>query len=779
MPRFTQIHRRYSKFLIGSRSAMMCAAIAGVAMLGSAGSLWAQETPTPTPAAPDAPATAAATAAPAASNLKGDVADFWHFAKMARYDAANAKAAAILQSGAAPLDVLAAFEDAVAKRPGDDLSAGMVRFIGTPELADNAKAIEQILVQGRYGRRAESKFIESNIQRLIVNQIGYQNGVANLRSSGEMAVPILLQYLRAPDKAQYHDACRRALKDLGRVALNPLVASTEMSDADTLSFVITILGELGYSDAGPYLMRIQSTSNSEVVKAACAQALQKIGASGESPADAFLALSEKFYYGKAAITADTRNPQAFVWYWSNADGLTRRDVPQEVFGEIMAMRASEYALQLAGEGDVGDKALSLWLAANYKRQVQLSGAPDPTRKENQPDAHYYGVTSGPKYVGMALDRTLTDNDSAVSYEILRSAQQIVGNKTLNIGAEGASLVKAMSSPDRRVRFEAAIALAAARPSESFSGSDMVVPLLGEALSQTGKPTVVIIAASQDKVNAISAPLAAGGYTVVGGTTAADALTAAQPLPAVDVVVFDSTLPADQIEGIIQSVNTAPKLKGSARLALVQTSQSQFEELKARDPLLSTSTAGDPDAIKAAIEAARAKGGALPVDAELASDYSLRAAALLKQIGTTGGVYDLAAVKSTLLGSLNDARPAVVTAVGQVLSQYGDADSQRALLARASGNAAGGAAGGAANAGTGAAAPATSNDAELRISLYKSLSANAKQFGNMLPDEDTKELEKIVTSEPDLAVRSAAAEARGALNLPAAEAKQIVLGQVQR
>lgn len=766
MPRFTQNSPRMSQtshsltpsLFSNSRSALLSAAVAGV-MLFASPITFAQEA-TEAPATETAPTETAPTEAPAvaaSTNLKGDVEDFWHFARMARYDAANAKAAAVLDAGAAPLDVLAAFEAAVAKRPGDDLTQGMVRFIGTPELQENAQALEKILIEGRYGRRADVKFIESNIQRLITNAIGFQNGVANLKSSGEMAVPILLQYLRAPDKAQYHDASRRALKELGRVALNPLVAATEMSDLDTLSYVINILGELQYADAGPYVMRIQAASNSAIVKDACAQALRKMGASGGNPADAFLALAEKFYYGKAAITADTRNPNAFVWYWDDAAGLTRKEVPQEVFGEIMAMRAGEYSLQLAGEGDAGDKALSLWLAANYKRQVQLAGAPDPTRAENQPEAHYYGVTSGPKYVGMALDRTLTDGDSAVSYELLRSAQQIVGNKTLNIDAEGKSLVKAMNSPDRRVRFEAAFALAGARPSDSFSGADMVVPLLGEALSQTGKPTVLIIASSQDKVNAISEPLTDAGYAAVGATTAADAGAAAQKLPAVDVVVFDSTLPADQIEGIVSSVTTSPKLRGSARLALTQTTQSAFEELKTRDPLLSTSTASDPEAVKAAIEAARAKGGALPVDVDVAGDYALRAAGLLRQIGTTGGVYGLAAVKSTLLGSLSDARPEVVTAVGEVLGQYGDADAQRALLARAGAN----------------------TDPPIRISLYKSLSTNAKQHGNLLTGEDTAELEKTVTSEPDLAVRSAAAEARGALNLPASEAKQIVLGQVDR
>ena len=329
---------------------------------------------------------------------------------------------------------------------------------------------------------------------------------------------------------------------------------------------------------------------------------------------------------------------------------------------------------------------------------------------------------------------------------------------MNITGEGQSLVNALSYPDRRVRFESAFALAAARPSERYTGSDLVVPLLGEALSQTGKPTVLIIGGSLDKVNAIGESLTAGGFAVAGVTSVADALTAARPLAAVDVVVFESTLPADQIEGIISSLNTAPKLRGSARLVLVQTSQSPFEELKLRDPLLSTSTATDADAVKAAIEAARTRAGALPIDPAIATDYALRAAGLLKQIGTTGGVYDLATVKATLLSGLSDARPEVIAAVGGVLSQYGDADAQRGLLAKAS---------------------SADTTADLRISLYKSLSANAKQHGNMLPPEDVAELEKIVTDEADLAVRSAAGEARGALNLSAADAKNIILKQIQR
>jgi HEAT repeat protein len=697
----------------------------------------------------------------ASSPLAANVEDFWHFARIARYDAAVAKAQAIISAGAEPVDVLAAFENVAAKRNlGSDLTQQMARLGSVPELSESVAAIEKILVEGRYARRADAKFIEANIERLITNQVGYSNGLANLRNSGEMAVPMLLEYLRSADRAQYHDAVRRALRDLGRDALNPLVAATESTETETLGNVVTVLGELGYADVAPYLMKIQATTDSSNVKEAAGRALGKLGGGGGSPDAAFLDLAEKLYYDKSAIVADSRNPNAFVWYWTEGSGLQRREVPQNVFGEIMALRASEYALQLAGtsSADVSDRAMSLWLAANYKRQVDLGETPDPTRGENQPEAHYYGVTSGPKYLGSALQRVLDDSDSAVAYEIIRSAQEIIGTSTLNIDAEGKSLVQALSSPDRRVRFEAALALAAARPAAAYSGSDLVAPLLGEALSQTGQPTAVILAATTDAANAIAAPLTAAGYVVAATSTASDAGAAAKNLAAVDVVVFDGTLPADQVEGIVSQLKSSPKLRGAARLAMVQTTQSQFEDLKASDPLLSTTVETDPAKVKEAVDAARANAGALPMDAAIATDYSLRAAAMLKQLGQVGGVYDLGVVKPTLLRVLDDARPEVVKATGDVVAQLDDADAQKALLGKAS---------------LAETAP------ELRISLYKSLAQSAKRHGNNLGADEVALLEKAVTDEADLAIRAAAGEARGALNLSADQAKSIILKQVQR
>ena len=66
--------------------------------------------------------------------------------------------------------------------------------------------------------------------------------------------------------------------------------------------------------------------------------------------------------------------------------------------------------------------------------------------------------------------------------------------------------------------------------------------------------------------------------------------------------------------------------------------------------------------------------------------------------------------------------------------------------------------------------------DVKISLYNSLAMNAKFFGNQLDEGTVKTLSGTVESAQNLEVRSAAAEARGALNLPADQAKSLIIGQ---
>jgi hypothetical protein len=108
--------------------------------------------------------------------------------------------------------------------------------------------------------------------------------------------------------------------------------------------------------------------------------------------------------------------------------------------------------------------------------------------------------------------------------------------------------------------------------------------------------------------------------------------------------------------------------------------------------------------------------------------------------------------------LNDVRPEVVTAAGAVLGVIDSRQAQPALLDKA---------------------VQDETDDAVRIALYRSLASSAKFFGNRLNEQQVAALQQTVNEAQNLEVRSAAAEAHGALNLPADQAKQLITRQARR
>lgn len=720
----------------------------------------------PPATAPDAGATTApaadATTAPAAEeipqnqSLLEDVGDYWHWGKVARYGLSAAMGKKITERTETPLEVLRAFEQVAADKQ-DNLDQWMLRWEsleaakGSPELAmrDVTNTLMQLLEKGRYERRQDKDYIKDNIAHLGDNERAYLNHLARLQQSGELAVPYMLDALHDPAQANVHDAVRRALIDMGRSVLSPLLAATEMKDETTLITVIGVLEQIGYDTSVPYLARIaQDKGRSSTVQAAATNALRAMGANTQNMdvADLFYKLGERFYYNTAALTADPRTPNAWIWSWEG-DSLSAKKIPGSIFGDRMAMRESRTALELGtGRAD----ALSLWLAANNKREVDLGDGTDDSGPKL--GANYFNVTAGAQYVDAVLSRSLGDKNAAVALKAIKSLEQIVGASSLS--QRGNPLVDAMGYADRLVRFEAAFALGGAMPSKPFAGQESVVPLLAEAVSQTGSPNVLIASPTEQERAKITADLK--NYGTAGGTSAQAAINDSATLPFVDVILVAESLGAVEIDKLFNAAAQTPRLQRAARLVITRTKASQWAERAINDPLLFTTQAIDPANLGIAIEEARKKVGGLPVDEKLASAYALRATDLLQKLAINHAqVYDLSAAEPTLLASLNDKRPEVAKAVGNVLALLDAKEVQPALLAKANDDKA---------------------PEDVRIGIYKSLATSAKLFGNRLSDDDVASLQKVVDGTGSNEVRTAAAEARGALNLPADLAKQLVIQQ---
>ena len=116
---------------------------------------------------------------------------------------------------------------------------------------------------------------------------------------------------------------------------------------------------------------------------------------------------------------------------------------------------------------------------------------------------------------------------------------------------------------------------------------------------------------------------------------------------------------------------------------------------------------------------------------------------------------MSVAEAGLLTALSDSRPQIATAAGRVLATLNSASAQNGLAMKAND----------------AATPA-----EVRVSFYQSVAESAKHIGNRLESGQIAGVEKTVMDSKDWAVRDAAAEARGALDLPADAARTLILRQ---
>jgi hypothetical protein len=141
----------------------------------------------------------------------------------------------------------------------------------------------------------------------------------------------------------------------------------------------------------------------------------------------------------------------------------------------------------------------------------------------------------------------------------------------------------------------------------------------------------------------------------------------------------------------------------------------------------------------------------------ANSYALRAAeVMLKLAQTRNPVIDLSAAQSTLIDATKNKRVEIQVLAGQILASLNNSEAQRAIAAMAL---------------------AESNTMDVRISAFDSLANSAKLNANLLDDEKIDAIYSLVSSkEIDPKLRSAAAAAYGALNLPSRKVKDLILDQ---
>ena len=712
-----------------------------------------------TPAEEEAAATGYGAAGLPTSVAGADLQNHWrmlvHYFKLARFDLAADYAKKVLDAGPDAKAVLALVES---PSTGYDLVIQMVRVA---ELEPSVGRILTLADEGAYLKRTDAARIQANLLRLGQGPRPYFLAMKELKYSGPYIVPHALAILQDPGQKDLAPFVIRALVELGRPEVLPLLAALRTPKEDLRTTIVTILGDIGYPYALPALKAVVESPNaSDTLKAAATAAILKIADERvlATPAKAlYLDMAEKYYYGKI-IVADERLPTYDLFDWVEGTGLLYRAAPSKSVNEILAARACADALKT----DPGAlEAVAFWISALMQMEAELPGKTarqaDPFLPDDMPSVDFFARAVGQQHLFKVLDRALQDRNTPVAVRAAKALQDVANEEFLTLYGQadvGSPLVVALTYPDQRVRFAAAFALAAIRPRNPFTGAGKVVPVLSEALNLEAQKSLLLVEPEPDNRNRLQAALKEAGWTVAVATSGNQALATARAMPRIDAVVLSSRTAnvshADVVTLLRSDYATAmtPILVLSWPDDPVKASwlESQVPYLKAVEPAIPA------DALAAVVDKLKQAAGSMVLDADASRRTSLQAAEVLKQIAVESRIYSARRARQSLLESLTNRPDELAIAVLGALAEIADGEITRAM----------------ARVGTD-----ETRSKEVRVASLKALAAAARVVGNELEADQIAALQALAAN-PDDALRDAAGEALGGLDLDASEGAKLIL-----
>jgi HEAT repeat protein len=351
------------------------------------------------------------------------------------------------------------------------------------QLSDLCGKVLATIDKGRFIRRQDPKVILEEVKRLSTTPRGQLAAVKRLQDAGEYSIMFMLDALTDPARKDEWPNIVIALPKIGRDAIRPLVAALQTDDVSTKTAIIESLAKMEYPQTLAYLKYILETEKSEQIRQIAAEGIQKIDASALTlpSAQLFYNLAENYYYRADSVAPAADANIANIWFW-NAEkkSLERVEVDKGYFFELMTMRCCEWSLK--ADSSYGE-AIGLWLAAFFK--AESTGVAMPAYfGQAHPDAFTYAITAGPEYLHQALERALRDKDSHVALAAIEGLAKTAGEKSIvyRLGIVQ-PLMQALSYDDKAVRYSAAIAIATAGPTQTFSESSLVIQNLAEAISR--------------------------------------------------------------------------------------------------------------------------------------------------------------------------------------------------------------------------------------------------------------------------------------------------------
>ena len=682
--------------------------------------------------------------------------DFNHYVRIARADLASAAGETLL----AKVDDQNLL-DIVEASPYKDYERTLLRASRMEEVEKTASDLAQHIRNAQISRSRDPVRINADIQKLGDDLRTGLNAIDRLRAAGQYAAPHLLEVLLDDRQESLHPHVLAAMAAIGRPLVYPFSVALPHLEPVPMGQVARVLAEIGYPECLPALKQALENSATDptakmIIQAAYEKLTQRVPPSA-SAAELYLMLSHKRYQVATdspvipQVNSDTGT--GAVWVYDDKAGLVPIEVPGSIFGDVLAMQAARSALALNPKMD---QALSLWLMSNLRRENRLSdGVVDLSYSKQFHPPQFYLEMAGPPRQHDVLNRALDDNNSELALDAIHALTATAGTDALMRKEGGVGpLLRAVSYPERRVRFSAAFAITNAQPVEDFPGSHRVVPVLAEAVRQSTVQYALVLAKEQDAVNLLVSTLQGLGFEAYGGRTIDDLADEINLSPGIDLIVT-AKQDVDELQMLRLQTESNYKLSNVPIVAVVSLGvQIELSQnVKNEDRISSVIRSMDQNELEGAIQQAIETYTGKSFGPEEALEYSSTALSLLRQIAQRNDpVFNIGDAQASLFLALGDKRQSIVVQTGQALAMVATPDAQRIIAD---------------------GALEVIRPIKTRVALLNSLSESAALHGNHLGQAQIEALLNLVkTSRGELAI--AAAKAHGALSLPTSHVVEMLL-----
>ena len=603
--------------------------------------------------------------------------DFAHFVYIRNDELAAATGRALLNLDLTPLEFVAVVEDDPRLRERFEETARRALVIDGVEPV--AARLRGLFEEGQLERARDPEQIARNIRLLTDNPRARMLARERLSFASEYAVPQLLQVLMARADQVLESEVQRLLIEMGAKAASPLLAALPEVDRETQRRIAFILGQAQVQRALPYLYELLRDQDlPRDARRVVERAIGNIDGGPRPSVDApnlFLDLAESYYREQASLTQFAGESHQLIWEYDPGFGLFPTPVRTEVYHEAKAMDLAEHAMGLGADQTA---ATSLWIASNFSREIDSpEGYENPAYPADRRTATYYAVAAGPSMTASVLERGLSDRDTPLIRRAISAMRRTAG-----AGGDWSRspLAQALSYPDRRVQYEAALAIAEARPSSRFSEADRVVPTLAAAIREADERYALVIASDINEQQELADRLRNQGYTLLAPAANLDAAQAdIADAPGVDLIV--SSLTANATEQLISDVRARTKLRVAPVLALVAgPTATDLADRYAAEELVRIVRAGaGSEAFGEAASQLVQQAAGDPMTEADAQAYAAEALAALRDLAIAGSTaLDVSAAARPLVAVFEEGGPLTMV-IADVLAYLDSDEAQRALL----------------------------------------------------------------------------------------------------